>query len=177
MNAETLTNKIVSLLRNCDLPISMESELALERKLGPIIRNLVKDTLKINDEVLSEVVFSHGETRAEKEFWTKSKADQNVVVYGCSNTGDIFIKHPDGESIYIEVKLSKRRGPKSTSLPGDIQRSIGQSLIASLRHAFVICFIVCQGDLRARPDDLRNELEQTLWQRHRIALIVRELGE
>ena len=176
IDVQSLTSRIGDLLKNCDLPSSMKSEIDLERYVRPIVRSCVKEALQISDEELSDVVFSHGEIEAERAYWTKSKAYQNVVVYGCSNTSDIFIRLPNDESIYMEIKLSKKRGPGGSTLPGDIQRSIGQSLIASLRHPYVICFIVCEADLRNKPEDLREKLQSTLWERHRIALIVRHLS-
>lgn len=60
-------------------------------------------------------------------------------VFGCPNTGDIFIRYKirsesEFRSVFIELKFSKRRGNGADLLPGDLQRSIGQSVIASMQH-------------------------------------------
>ena len=112
MEAISLLHKIVDVFKNCELPNSLGSEMDLERVLRHIARDCAKEVLKIDDEKLADIVFSHGETRGERKSWTKSKSYQNVVVYGCSNTGDIFIRHPNGGSIYIEIKLSKKATSK-----------------------------------------------------------------
>jgi hypothetical protein len=75
------------------------------------------------------------------------------------------------------LKLSKAKGPhEADSLPGDLQRSVGQSVIASLRHPHVICMVVCQGRRKGKPQDLGEKLRATLWEEHRIALVVRGIG-
>lgn len=137
-----------------------------------LIRDYTKRSLSLSKKELDGVVFAHGDTREEKGRWTDSKPMQNVNVFGCSNTSDIFLSHPTFQSIYIELKLSKRRG-ELDSLPGDLQRAVGQSIIASLRHPYVICFVLCDGARKPKQSDLGKELTEILWKNHRVALIVR----
>jgi hypothetical protein len=155
---------------------TFKTELDLERFLRKAVKRFASTKLGLATPDAASAVYSHGETSPEKKAWSQSKALQNVVVYGCANSSDIFITHQKMGSIYIEVKLSKARGKSATSLPGDMQRSIGQSVIASLRHPAVICFIGILGKLRSVPQDLGKDLKRTLLQKHRIALIVRPFG-
>jgi hypothetical protein len=77
----------------------------------------------------------------------------------------------------VELKLSKKRpGINSSSLPGDLQRSIGQSIIASLKHRYVICLIVCEKDIELKENDCSEELRETLRRNHKIELIVRSFS-
>ena len=163
---------LVNLLKRAPLS-SVRREIELERLIFRMIREHIRRTFRIDDQDINDVVFTHGNTVEEKRRWTSSKRKQNVVVFGCSNTSDIFIHHSRLRSIYIEVKWVRRRGAEANTLPGDLQRSIGQSLIASLRHAYVICLVVCEHLRPERPDDYRNKLRRLLWKKHRIALIVR----
>jgi hypothetical protein len=79
-------------------------------------------------------------------------------------------------TIYIELKFSKKRGNREASaLPGDLQRSIGQSIIASLVHTYVICLIVCETKIRKREKDRSKELREML-HNHKIELIVRSIS-
>lgn len=172
--ADEYTVSLANLLAKIQLPDNVRTELELERFVCKAVRKFTSRALNLNSHSLKNVVYSHGDTPEERALWTKSKTLQNVVIYGCSNTSDIFITHPDIGTVYIELKLSKaRRDLNSNSLPGDLQRSIGQSIIASLRHPYVICMVVCKGERKIRPHDLSQDLEEMLWKQHRIALVVR----
>ena len=171
-SAAAFVESLVKLLERAP-PSSVRREIDLERAIVPMIRRHTRRALGTNDLDINDVVFTHGTTVKAKKRWTRSKADQNVLVFGCPNTSDIFIKLPGSKTIYIELKWAKHRGVKADTLPGDLQRSIGQSLIASLRHAYVICLVVCEHLRPERPDDYRNKLRRLLWKKHRIALIVR----
>lgn len=153
----------------------LKSELDLERMLRAATRDFTGKYLNLRPQDFASVVYSHGENGIEKMAWSRSKALQNVVVFGCSNTSDIFVTHSQIGSIYIEVKLSKARGRGASSLPGDLQRSIGQCVIASLRHAHVICFVGVQAELRQMAEDLSAALKTTLLEKHRIVLLVRPI--
>jgi len=163
---------LVNLLKRAPLS-SVRREIDLERVIVPMVRRHAQQALATDDQDIDDIVFTHGSTREEKRRWTRSKPDQNVMVFGCPNTSDIFIKLPGPETIYIELKWAKRRGVKADTLPGDLQRSIGQSLIASLRHPYVICLVVCEHLRPDKTDDYGKKLRMLLWKKHRIALIVR----
>src|SRR3990172_6174617 len=163
---------LVNLLKRAPLS-SVRREIELERVIVRMIREHIRRTFRIDDQDINDVVFTHGTTVEAKKRWTKSKADQNVLVFGCPNTSDIFIKLPGSGTIYIELKWAKHRGVKADTLPGDLQRSIGQSLIASLRHPYVICLVVCEHLRPGKTGDHGKKLRRLLWKKHRIALIVR----
>jgi hypothetical protein len=176
--SEGFVRNLVEKLSNVAISETIRKESELEAIIYKTVRNYTKKALGIDDAGINEIVFTHGNTKEEKKRWTQSKRDQNVVVYGCSNTSDIFIKKRGLGTIYIELKFSKRRGNKEASaLPGDLQRSIGQSIIASLLHGYVICLIVCETKIRKRKGkDHLKELQETLRRDHRIELIVRSMS-
>jgi hypothetical protein len=166
---------LAELLERFQIPAGIKTEIELERSIKQMVRDYTKKRLHLDDQELRDVFFTHGDSAEDKDLWTKSKGSQNIHVYGCSNTGDIFIKHPNIGTVYIEIKYSKKRGKAASTLPGDLQRAIGQSFIASLKHSHVICLIVCEADIKTRPHDLGSDLKDRLWNEHRIAIIVRPL--
>jgi hypothetical protein len=172
-DAEKFFIGLAHLLRNAVFSY-LKSEIELERAVSLLIRAYTKRSLDLSEKELESVVFAHGETKEEKRRWTDSKPMQNVYVFGCSNTSDIFLLHPAFQSIYIELKFSKQRGGLD-SLPGDLQRAIGQSIIASLRHPYVICFVLCDGVRKSKQTDLGKELTEILWKNHHIALIIQRI--
>ncbi len=188
--ADALVQDLADHLDAVPVPPSVSDEQGLDRYFREVVRRYAQEKLP------GAKVFTHGDTDEEKRWWTTSKALQNVTVYGHPNTSDIFISDPrlklagdarDG-GLYIEFKFAKRRGHGGTSLPDALHLAIGQSIIASLRHPYVIALIVCQHiadpDLTTdaageeRPDklDRREALSQLLWQQHRIRLVVRDLA-
>jgi len=168
-----LLDELTNELKLMRFPSGFSREAELENYILQNIKNLVKEKMGIKDGTeLNKTVYAHGKTKAEKRLWSASKIFQNVLVFGCSNTGDIFIDLKEKGTIYIEIKYSKKRGEKSSSLPGDLQRSIGQALIASLKHSYVICFIVCQNNIQKKANDLSAELQEKLL-KNNITIIVR----
>jgi hypothetical protein len=170
--SEGFVRNLVEKLNNVAIPKTIRKEGELEAIIYKTVRNYTKKALGVGDAKIDDIVFTHGVN------WKKSKKDQNVIVYGCENTSDIFIKERRLDTIYIELKFSKRRGNKEASaLPGDLQRAIGQSIIASLVHRYVICLIVCETKIRKRKGkDYSNELQEKLRRDHRIELIVRSMS-
>ncbi len=162
---------LASVLRRASLPRRLRREIDLERAMWPLVRTYTKRALNLSEEELDEALVTHGRTKEEKERWTRSKVHQNVVVYGHANTSDIFLKERRVKSVYVEFKLAKVRSKKASTLPGDLQRSVGQSLLAHLRHHHVVCCIVCQR--RVPHDGNAKRLEKILWNKQRIALVVR----
>jgi hypothetical protein len=94
-----------------------------------------------------------------------------VIVYGHPSTSDIFLEEKRVKSVYVELKLAKARSRKASTLPGDLQRSLGQSLLAHLQHKYVVCCIVCERSVA--HDKNARRLEKMLWRKHRIAMVVR----
>ena len=71
----------------------------------------------------------------------------------------------------IEVKLARRED----SLADSIRQAIGQALIYSTQYSYVIAFVLDRtnsSDLRKHWSD--SEIEDLLWDNHRIRLIVRQ---
>lgn len=66
MDGQLFVHNLADLLQNCVLSFPIKSEIDLERQIRPIIRNYVKESLHVSDEKLADVVFSHGETKTEK---------------------------------------------------------------------------------------------------------------
>jgi hypothetical protein len=175
-SAKKFVQNLAIHLGEIPLPSDLKSEHDLKHRcLDIAVRSFTEEALRVPAKDMDKVVFTPGDTKEEKARWAASKSLQNIVVFGCPNTGDIFITHPKIGAVFIEVKFSKSRSAKSDSLPGDLQRAIGQSVIGSLRHPHVICLIVCQGQRRARTADLAADLKRALWEKHRIALVVRGL--
>jgi len=163
-------------MKRASLPSKIQKESDLEAAVFKIVKDYTKKVLDVDDAKLKGILFTHGTTKEEKKLWRDSKKDQNIVVFGCSNTSDIFIKSNQLGTIYIELKFSKKRGNKGASaLPGDLQRSIGQSIIASLIHSHVICLVVCETEIREKENDHYRKLHNDL-RAHKIELIVRSLN-
>jgi hypothetical protein len=160
-------------LRRASLPRRLRREIDLERAMWPLVKSYTRRALSLRKEELDKALVAHGRTREEKERWTNSKSYQNVVVYGHPNTSDIFLRDKRVKSVCVELKLAKARSRKASTLPGDLQRSLGQSLLAHLRHKYVVCCIVCQR--RVAHDKNAKRLEKMLWRKHRIAMVVRSM--
>jgi hypothetical protein len=169
--ADRFVQGLAGALRRASLPRRLRTEIDLERAIWPLVRDYTRRALSLRKEELDKAVVAHGRTKEERERWTNSKPHQNVVVYGHPSTSDIFLQNKRVKSVYVELKLAKARSRKASTLPGDLQRSLGQSLLAHLRHQYVVCCIVCQR--RVVHDMNARRLEKTLWRKHRIALVVR----
>jgi len=174
---EAFVKNLVAILQKHPLLTTIKTKEQLEQQIHQILCDHIKNTPSISIEKLEDIIFTHGKTKTEKDNWTRSKIHQNIIVYGCSNSSDIFIKHPHLGTIYVELQLSKKMaGITSSTLPGDLQRSIGQSIIASLNHSYVICLIVCEKDIAVKENDYSDKLREILWINHKIALIVRSFS-
>jgi hypothetical protein len=166
--AETFIEDLGHLIETEPLPADINDEYALEFALLPHIQKFVQEKLA-GDESLDCVLYHHGRTLKEKRLWSESKQFQTVGLYG-ANVSDIFIKHPKVGAIAIELKLSK----KGEGLTGNIQRAIGQSLIATMRHPYAICVIVYKKQGKKPSPGKIAALNDLLWEQHKIYLIVRE---
>jgi len=174
--AETEKEKIVIKLRKLieNLPIndsfSINSEADLEYALLPSIRKFIKNNLSADIE---KVLYHHGRTLQEKKHWTDSKSLQTVKLFGV-NVSDIFIKCSKIGAVAIELKYAKLL--KKQGLTGALQRAIGQSLIATLRHPFAICCIFYRQSRKNKIEfGLIEKLKKILWRKHKIYLIVRKI--
>lgn len=109
-----------------------DNELALEKDVYSILKGSLSKELHLRDKDSDNIIITHGETKEEKERWSKTKAWQDVIIAGCRNTSDIVVKLSDKETIAIQIKYAKGR------ITTAIQTVVGQCIIASLRHPAVI---------------------------------------
>lgn len=192
-------------LRHIHLSPDIESEGSLKTSVASIVREYVIERLGPKTAVYV-AVDKKVATQEDRDKWKESKPLQNVTVYGSPNSTDIFIcddptaaQGPPESGVSIELEFfKKKRGAKTaTTLPSILHHTLGQCLIASLRHN-VICLIVGQSlpapkpiptprkepilarnpkydaDLIDRRDDLAPLLDQL--SNSPVTLIVRELG-
>ena len=114
---------------------NIRTESELELSILPDIEDFIQKELPTQDKD-TPVFYHHGTTKEEKLLWSKSKTLQTVHLFG-SNVSDMFIFHHKIGAVTIEFKYTK-----SNKLTSQIQRAIGQSIIATMRHPFAICVIV-----------------------------------
>lgn len=166
---EKIVIKLGKLIENLPLPDSIKSESDLEYALLSDIKKFIKDELFSN---VKNVLYHHGRTVQEKKHWADSKPLQVVKLFGV-NVSDIFIKCSKIGAVAIELKyakISKRKG-----LTSFLQKAIGQSLIATLRHPFAICCIFYRQLHKNKIEfGLIEKLKKILWKKHKIYLIVRK---
>lgn len=167
---EKIVIKLGKLIENLPLPDSIKSESDLEYALLPNIRRFIKDELFSDVE---NALYHHGRTVQEKKHWTDSKPLQIIKLFGV-NVSDIFIKCSKIGAVAIELKYAKLL--KKQGLTGVLQRAIGQSLIATLRHPFAICCIVYRQLHKNKIESgLIEKIKKILWRKHKIYLIVRKI--
>jgi hypothetical protein len=162
-----------NILREIPIPQNINSELDLEHILLPHIKNYLKESLQVKQQELKTAVYAHGEDEEGKRLWTKSKPYQTVTAFGCTMAADIFIRHENIGTVFIEVKLAKPRKSGGDSFPGGLQRAIGQTVIASMKHKCAICYIATP----KRPtyeNDIADKLIKTIREKLGILVIVKE---
>lgn len=171
---EKIIIRLGKLIENLPIDSSnsvVNSESDLEYAILPDIRKFIKDELFKGD--VENVLYHHGRTLQEKKHWTNSKPLQTVKLFGV-NVSDIFIKCSKIGAVAIElkyVKLLKRKG-----LTSSLQRAVGQSVIATLRHPFAICAIFNKQLHKIKTEvGLIEKLKKVLWEKHKIYLIVRKI--
>src|SRR3989338_5565404 len=111
------------------------TEAELEQAVIPAIRKSVEAVLPRGPSS-RPVLYHHGTTTEEKRQWSDSKPLQIVQLFG-TNVSDMFIAHPRMGAVAIEFKFVKGSGG-SIKLTSQIQRAIGQAIIATLRHPYAI---------------------------------------
>ncbi len=125
------------------IPISgnINNELDLEEILLPHVKNYVQGSLKKTQEELKTIVYAQGKNNVEKKLWSESKKIQTTTAFNRRMVSDIFIHHEDIGTIFIEIKLAKPGKSGGDSFPGSLQRAIGQTVIATMKHDYAICYI------------------------------------
>jgi hypothetical protein len=165
-----------NILKSIPIPQNIDNELDLERILFPYIKSYLKKSLRVKEEELKTIVYAHGENEEGKGLWTKSKEYQNVIAFGCTMAADIFIRHGSIGTIFIEIKLAKPRKSGGDSFPGSLQRAIGQTVIASMKHNYAICYIATPKRSYTHENDIAEKLIKTIWEKLGILLIIKEYG-
>lgn len=163
--------KLGRLIEKTPLKYSIKDEIGLEYAILPHIKKFIQKELTGN-KVLDGILYHHGRNKREKEWWAKSKKLQNVKLFG-TNVSDMFIVHPKIGAVALEfkyVKLSR----KGEGLTGSIQRAIGQSLIATMRHPFAVCVIIYRQQKKHLEPGVIQKLKKSLWEQRRVYLIIRK---
>lgn len=170
MDKEKFVLNLGHLLEKIKIPLSIKNEIELEYALSSHIKKFVQKNLSQSNN-LDGILFHHGRNKREKAWWTKSKLLQTVKLFG-DNVSDIFITHRKIGAVALEFKYIKLASA-GKGLTGHIQRAIGQSLIAKLRHPFVICAVFYNKKQRNLKPGLFIKLKKLLWNKHRIYLIIK----
>lgn len=169
-SAEKIVLRLGRLMENIPLSPRIGNESNLEYAVLPHIKKFVQKELA-EEKALGGVLYYHGRNKKEKKRWTESKLLQTVKLFGTN----MFIVHPMFQKIgavSLEFKYAKllRTGE---GLTGSIQRAIGQSLIATLRHPFAICTIVYGQQKKHLEIGALEQLKNLLWKQHKIYLVIR----
>jgi len=123
---------LARVIERAPLPERIKGEAAHEKALVPYVQRYVRSKLNLLDADLYDVLYYHGNPN-----WGKSKSLQHVAILGRYASDDIFVCHERIGRVLIELKFAKLRKPRGAdSLPGGLQRSLGQSLIFSMRHPY-----------------------------------------
>lgn len=169
--AEKFVLALGQLLKKIDIPLSIKSEADLEYAILPHIKDFILKKL-VKNGVLDSIFYYHGKTTEEKKSWAKSKSFQTVKLFG-ANVSDMFIRHPLIGAIALELKYVKL-DKFGKGLTGSIQKAVGQSLIATLRHPFAVCFVVYTSPRKLLKAGVSQRLKELLWNQHKICLIIRK---
>ena len=165
-----------NILKSVPIPQNINNELDLEHILLPHIKSYVRKSLQVKQEELKRIVYAHGENEEGKRLWTESKEYQTVIAFDCTMAADIFIRHENIGTIFIEIKLAKPRKSGGDSFPGSLQRSIGQTVIASMKHNYAICYVATPKRSSTDENDIAEKLIKTIRKKLGILLIIKEYG-
>ncbi|OHB17365.1 MAG: hypothetical protein A2913_00920 [Parcubacteria group bacterium RIFCSPLOWO2_01_FULL_40_65] len=168
IDSEKIVKKLAHKLEKLPLPISLKNESDLEFAVLPIIKRFIQKELGINDK--KHILYHHGRNKDEKNLWSKSKPLQNIELLG-THTYDMLIIHPKIGSLVLEFKYA---ASAKNPLTSRIQRIIGQSLIAKLKHPYVISCLVFKRKGKRPQLGLLEKLKKDLQENHKIYLIVRD---
>lgn len=95
---------------------------------------------------------------------------KSVWAYGTDFWPDITIEVRELPTIAIEVKLAKR----DKGLAESIVSAIGKALIYSVQYSHVIAFVLDRTESDLRQHWFDSEIEDRLWENHRISLVIRQ---
>jgi len=95
---------------------------------------------------------------------------KSVWAYGTDFWPDITIEVRELPTIAIEVKLAKR----DNDLAESVASAIGKALIYSVQYSHVIAFVLDRTESDLRQHWFDSEIEDQLWENHRINLVIRQ---
>lgn len=167
IDSEIIIEKLVQKLEKITLPESLKNESDLEFVFLPTIKKFIQKELKVNN--LRNVLYHHGRNKEERKMWSDSKKFQNIELLGM-HTYDMLIRHPKVGSLVLEFKYA---ASSKNPLTSRIQRIIGQSLIANLKHNYVISCLVFRKKGKMPKLGLLEKLKKDLQKNYKIYLIVR----
>jgi hypothetical protein len=163
-----------NLLKSTPIPQNIDNELDLEQSLFPHIKSYLKKSLQVKQKDLKTIVYAHGENKEGRRLWRESKKYQTVTAFDCTMAADIFIRHESIGTIFIEIKLAKPRKSGGDSFSGSLQRGIGQTVIASMKHNYAVCYIATPKRSSTHENDIAEKLIKIIRKKLGILLIIKE---
>ncbi len=95
---------------------------------------------------------------------------KSVWAYGADFWPHITIEVRDLPTVAIEVKLAKR----DDGLGEAVTSALGKALIYSVQYSYVIVFVLDRAESDPRRHWFDSEIEDRLWENHRISLVIRQ---
>lgn len=130
------------------------------------------------DELLLDIgdivtEYIHNELGELASVWVKGRdkgKSRSVWAYGTDFWPDIMVEVRELPAIAIEVKLAKR----ADSLAESAVSAIGKTLIYSVQYPYGIAFVLDRTESDLRQHWFDSEIEDRLWENHRISLVIRQ---
>ncbi len=174
MNKPKFVIALGKIVSSIAIPGNINNELDLEEILLPHVKSYVQESLQKTQEELKTIVYAHGKNKEEKKLWSESKKIQTITAFNCTMASDIFIHHENIGTIFVEIKLAKPRKSGGDSFPGSLQRAVGQTVIATMKHDYAICYIATPKRGSSLKNDISEKLIETLWKKLKILLLIKE---
>src|SRR3989338_933148 len=172
MDTGNLARKLLAVIDESKLAKRYKNERMFEKDIHRVLKKYLKKRFKYNSQELKKRIVKHGENEKEREFWTDSKIDQDVIIAGSTNTADIFIRLSKNKKIVVQLKYTK------TSIAPAIQTTVGQCIISHLKHpssaVIGIVFAKCKKqnkDNKAKGGDRLKSLKKKLEKQNFFLLV------
>ena len=119
-------------------------------------------------------------SKAKAKCWQDSKSWGAVHGWGTVQAFDVLVcnaatAEADHSSLAVEVKYSHIVGKRFPT--GDFQRMLGQCLLASLIHDYVVGVFGYTGEMWQRELDRNDEYEKRLREKHGIWLVMKRVPD
>ena len=105
--------------------------------------------------------------------WAMSKKWASVLAFGTHHTFDVAAKDISGKTLAVEAKLIAAKGGRMPN--GEIQRLLGQCLLAKTKHDFVIGVCGFKGSLDSRWNN-DTKMVMDWFERTGIDIVFRYVG-